>query len=501
MTKKVMIPIALTLLAAAAFAGDARVDNIDLAYQDGQTAARIQVNGVVRFTHQTEVAKDGRPYRVIVDLLSAQHHLGAKEFLDLPPAVVTGIRTSQYSVKPEMVVRVVFDMARETVYRVESGTDYVRILFPDKQAKPFAAWSSQKALSGKAARPAVGPLVPETAAVPAPKEKSTKQLNAALDRDRLASLQAGDKVKTPTKKAPAPTGEPLIRPKMGQKPATAKAEFYGPYIDANLLTQDRTEAKALAEASHQQTAPAQPATASRPAQKATPAATPGPIRSASGTSAGKFLEADKYADSSPKKAAPAPLPPAKPESKPKQTLAQAPPKTEPASKPETAPSKTATAQATKAATPAEKPVAVAEKQVEEKQVKQRSTAHFRRDPADVRKAKGTMVAEFPKRLVVKYKTGSRRDPFETLINEGKVYSDPIKQKVPNIDGLRLVGVMETEGGDNRALFQDADDYGYILKAGDRVRKGYVLRVEVDRVYFQIFEYGWSRTVALNLDED
>jgi hypothetical protein len=39
----------------------------------------------------------------------------------------------------------------------------------------------------------------------------------------------------------------------------------------------------------------------------------------------------------------------------------------------------------------------------------------------------------------------------------------------------------------------------MLQSGDKVQKGYVLRVESDRVYFQIFEYGWSRTVALHLD--
>ena len=49
------------------------------------------------------------------------------------------------------------------------------------------------------------------------------------------------------------------------------------------------------------------------------------------------------------------------------------------------------------------------------------------------------------------------------------------------------------------IFRQPDGFGFILKSGDKVRNGYVLRVETDRVYFQIFEYGWSRTVALQLD--
>ena len=128
-----------------------------------------------------------------------------------------------------------------------------------------------------------------------------------------------------------------------------------------------------------------------------------------------------------------------------------------------------------------------------------STSRFRRSPSRP-KVKGTMVAEFPKRLVIKYRPGSRRDPFETLINEAKRYDNPIEQRVPNVEGLRLVGVIESRAGANRALFEDGDGYGYILKSGDKVRNGYVLRVESDRVFFQIFEYGWSRTVALKIEQ-
>ena len=111
------------------------------------------------------------------------------------------------------------------------------------------------------------------------------------------------------------------------------------------------------------------------------------------------------------------------------------------------------------------------------------------------------MAEFPKRLVIKYKGGRHRDPFETLINEAKTYNNPVERRIPNVEGLRLVGILETGHGASSALLEDKDGYGYILAEGDKVRKGYVLRVDSDRVYFQIFEYGWSRTVALNIDNN
>jgi len=131
--------------------------------------------------------------------------------------------------------------------------------------------------------------------------------------------------------------------------------------------------------------------------------------------------------------------------------------------------------------------------------KKKSTARFRRSPTRPTKIKGTLVAEFPKRLVIKYRARGYRDPFETLINDAKTYNNPIERRIPNVEGLKLVGVLESKTGGNRALLEDADGYGYILKEGDKVQKGYVLRIEPDRVYFQIFEYGWSRTVALNMD--
>ena len=69
-----------------------------------------------------------------------------------------------------------------------------------------------------------------------------------------------------------------------------------------------------------------------------------------------------------------------------------------------------------------------------------------------------------------------------------------------MDGLKLVGVIVARQAGNRALFQDKNGYSYMLQSGDKVRNGYVLRIESDRAYFQIFEYGWSRTIALKIDE-
>jgi hypothetical protein len=129
----------------------------------------------------------------------------------------------------------------------------------------------------------------------------------------------------------------------------------------------------------------------------------------------------------------------------------------------------------------------------------RPTARFRRSPVTAAKIKGTMVAEFPQRLVIKYEDLGNRDPFATLIDDSRTNSRPNEQRIPNVEGLKLVGIIVSPTGDNRALFADKAGYSYMLSSGDKVQKGYVLRVEADKVYFQIFEYGWSRTVALTIE--
>ncbi len=137
--------------------------------------------------------------------------------------------------------------------------------------------------------------------------------------------------------------------------------------------------------------------------------------------------------------------------------------------------------------------------VDENAASATSTARFRRSSAASIKTKGTMVAEFPQRLVIKYESDIYRDPFATLLDDERTYNSPVEQRIPNVEGLKLVGVLEAADAANRALFEDKEGYSYILKSGDKVRGGYVLRVETDRVYFQIFEYGWSRTVALTME--
>ena len=460
--KKIFITtIALALiLTSVSFAS--QVTNVELNYTEGFTVAKINIDGDVRYTHQTEIAKDGKPYRVIVDILSATHELGAKNFHNLPACPVKAIRSSQYSVTPEQVVRLVFDMDSERVYRIDSDLHSVSLYFSDKSTPKFANWSSSASSVTPPAQPMNKPEI-KTASVPANESKSPKELNSAINDDRMLSLSNNS--------SPIPENAKVEKSEVQNQPkqnndALAKAEAdKKAKAEATRLAKAEADKKAQAEAARLAKAEAD--------KKAQAEA----ARLAKAEADKKANEAAELAqEESVKEEVPQPV---------KKTVA----------------AKSSSKPAQKSAVEkSSKPVASNTPAVDnEKEDDKSKTSRFRRNPVS-NKIRGTMVAQFPKRLVIKYDANAHRDPFATLIDESKKYNNPVEARIPNVEGLKLVGIIQSENkGNNRALFEDNDGYGYILKSGDKVRKGYVLRVDADRVYFQIFEYGWSRTVALNLE--
>ena len=197
------------MLLASGYALASQVTGVALEYKDGSAVAHIGVTGQVHFTHQTEEARDGRPFRVIVDVLSATHRLPAKNFTSLPACPVQRIRTSQFAVQPENVVRLVFDMEAPTFYRVTSDDRSVSVFFPDQQQRRFAAWSSESyaAPDTKVSPPsAEKPLTQKkVASLTPPDEKPAAEVQQAINEDRMLSL-SGEAPATPVASTPKPLG-------------------------------------------------------------------------------------------------------------------------------------------------------------------------------------------------------------------------------------------------------------------------------------------------------
>ena len=74
-------------------------------------------------------------------------------------------------------------------------------------------------------------------------------------------------------------------------------------------------------------------------------------------------------------------------------------------------------------------------------------------------------------------------------------------KTPNVEALRLVGVLKSVEGKSAALLEDLEGIGFILKPGDRVQKGYLAKITDSRAYFQVNEYGWTRTIMKELETE
>jgi hypothetical protein len=123
-------------------------------------------------------------------------------------------------------------------------------------------------------------------------------------------------------------------------------------------------------------------------------------------------------------------------------------------------------------------------------------AKAKEQPAtEKRKASGVEIESYPKRDLVAYNTSNFRDPFEPLIG---IQGGHAGGGLPSLENLTLVGILTDPDG-RRALLEDSEGNGYMLMPQDRVKNGYLVSVTDNKAIFQITEYGWTRTVALELD--
>ena len=111
------------------------------------------------------------------------------------------------------------------------------------------------------------------------------------------------------------------------------------------------------------------------------------------------------------------------------------------------------------------------------------------------KIPGKVMEETPKRELLVFHTGPRKDPFSPLT--GKKNFELGSVPLPNIEELKLVGILEDNSG-YKALLENDLGYGYILQVGDRIRNGSVVSVDKERVIFQIQESGYTKNIALEL---
>jgi type IV pilus assembly protein PilQ len=142
--------------------GEVRAVSLVPLPSDGRAQLVIEVNGTIEVTDR--VLKD--PNRIVLDLAGATLASGMSRTYDgVPRAGVRNVRISQFTPN---VVRVVLDVEQLVAYRIDRGSEAIRVSFDAGQE--FTAWNAASAPSVREAPEA--PLEAPAAPAPAPRSIS-----------------------------------------------------------------------------------------------------------------------------------------------------------------------------------------------------------------------------------------------------------------------------------------------------------------------------------------
>lgn len=94
-----------------------------------------------------------------------------------------------------------------------------------------------------------------------------------------------------------------------------------------------------------------------------------------------------------------------------------------------------------------------------------------------------------------YNSRGRRDPFKP-IKESSFQGDTLL----DIAKAKLIGIVQDSTG-YVALVEDKNGKGFILRRGDKIKRGRVIRITKDMAVFAISDFGFTRTVILKLEKE
>lgn len=460
-----LLAAGLFLIMSAVASADATIDNISLKKQGSFTELTIYPSGHVDYEHQIVEPGAGKPYRVVIDLKGSIHKLPHYNFNDLPGETVTCIRTSQFSVNPEKIVRVVLDIKGQVTYKVRQSDGNITLVMATPNDREFPFWCAQPLSESEKMQLALGGSVSPDSDEPTAGKKEIDEetpgpvlVSTAVSDNREKSPKIPPAVLKPKSVTESET-EVVKQPKSTPLPLTAAEKMEANELSKATVRQEVTEPQV--EHSKMATAvfsmiPEFAEDDNQVSQDEEPVSKPEPV-----TEKKQAKPTEKFTDSAMK----LPLPEADrlTDSSARDALPGAPRMTPP----------------TKDDDSSEK-------------------EKFQKNPERPTKTTGTLADRFPKRKVIEYNSWGKRDPFAQLVDKSMAGYTP--GEPPNVETLRLVGVLRSIDGSS-ALLEDYEGYGYILKDGDEVRNGYVVQIGDDKVIFQIKEYGWSRTVALRLETE
>ena len=529
---KLMTVVALACaLALSATANAATpVKNVMLAKSGDFTEVTVPVPSHQLCEHFTEPATAERPFRIVLNICNAEHAMPQQNFSSLPACMVQKIRTSQYSTTPDQVVRVVLDLKSSATYTVRTEENRLVIAIADP-CPPFAAWEACPApVMAKAdARPrqttttvaqTAKPVPPmmansaksETVAKKTEKPQINPPASAASEPVTMKPSQslAVEPGATPTAKTEKPMGdmpsaalttEELVGPELKQSAPVSRMEMEmetpavvtAPMESFTLPSQPLVLAPEVLDAANVGSAMTKPME-TQSAPRAMPAfAGNTPQVTTSGNEPPMLAVTESQSND-------VTLPPTVSSS---DTLtgqdalidrlkakffsgARAP---KPYLTEEGIMNELKNGESTAFGPPS--PGSDMDREALLERIRQAALQNESGIPANMLPS----VPGGPARAEVFYDDLGRRDPFEPLLKG--LRSGFLSDELPSVESLRMVGVLK-DNEQSLALMEDTDGHSYIMRPGDPVNNGRVLSVGEARTIVQVDEYGWTRTVVLQL---
>jgi len=477
-----------SLLLPGSVRGSCRINDISLEKVDNFTKLTIYADKPFEFVHSTLEKKEGKPYRVIIDCRDAVHSLPQHNFKKgLPSGTIKAIRTSQFQTEPEKIVRIVLDLDKPVIYKVAEKGENKRgaIAILTAQAPGFPLWAAVKNEKGASkTKSAYSSFVEKTGEQKSQAEDNVLTLSenrSRFDLERPENAKKKKVKKRTTFEKPLSFGDTseintekkvwqvsMAEPKSEKKNIEIKKKALGQISERTVLA----------------TAAASPEVFSVPNRKDKKLQSEQVEDKKVGTdvergaakSSSKHFGEKEYIQKEPLLSQ-------------EQTISSA-DEVEKATKAAKEPpeeNKTDSLNLTA------KEGKVALLNPEEKSTKEKAGAP--ESLVVVFKPEGTILEVVPQRGIIHYHGEGKRDPFVPLTE--RISTELGELPLPMFESLKLVGILKDKAG-NRALLEDEREYGYIMKNGDKIKNGHVVSVEDNKIIFQIHEYGWSKTIALEL---
>ncbi|MBD3298230.1 MAG: AMIN domain-containing protein [candidate division Zixibacteria bacterium] len=486
------------------------VNNLVLSPNGEFTELTVVGGGNTLCNHFTEPARNGTPFRIVLDFCDASHQLGQMHFANLPASRIERIRTSQFETSPKMIVRVVLDMADEATYSVvRDGTSLtVRVVDPGRAT--FAVWNANDN-TARAQKPVMAStesqhnVRPEKVTTEATSDVVQPQSDNQTDQAVVATKPESPSAGKMALESPQPTGdaEPTAVPERSRVEAFIPPEtplVFAPDVlenpdklNATSKPVEDTDEIVVSKESMQPLGPeveehvSAGERAERAASEAQWATTrePEPAVTAPSDESPVFAndESQQFAATTPNDMSGINEEETLLERLKQKFFGE-----------QTAPRPYTTVGEGALPDEVQGPPAPDSKISREELLARIREAQKRVASGEYRRG-GEGAGGIPTRQILYYDDMGRRDPFDPLVTGQR--SGFVTNELPNVETLRLVGILRDDH-EALALLENLEGYGYILRVGDPVKNGSLIAIQNRRALFRIDDYGWTHTVALQL---